>query len=45
MLDGSKFGKRYLLRISNKNVFQIWKISNFLYENLEFFLKKRQKFV
>jgi hypothetical protein len=42
MLDGSKFGKRCLLGISFQNYFQIWKILNFLKENLEFFLKKSQ---
>jgi hypothetical protein len=42
-LDGSKFGKRCLLKISIQNFFQIWKILNFLQENLEFFLKKGQK--
>jgi hypothetical protein len=45
MLDGSKFGKRRLLRISIQNLFQIWKNLNFLEENLEIFLKKDQKFV
>jgi hypothetical protein len=45
MLDGSKFGERFLLGISIQNIFQIWKILIFLKENLEFFLKKGQKFV
>jgi hypothetical protein len=30
MLDGLKFGKRFLLRISIQNFFQIWKILNYL---------------
>jgi hypothetical protein len=30
MLDGSKIGKRCLLKISIQNFFQIWKILNFL---------------
>jgi hypothetical protein len=33
------------LGISIQNFFQIWKNLNFLQENLEFFLKKGQKFV
>jgi hypothetical protein len=45
LLDGSKFGKRCLLRISIQNFFQIWEILNFLKENLDFFLKKGQNFV
>jgi hypothetical protein len=40
MLDGSKYGKRCLLRISVQIFFQVWKILKFLLENLEFFLKK-----
>jgi hypothetical protein len=44
-LVGSKFGKKCLLGISIQNFFQIWNILNFLKENLEFFLKKGQKFV
>jgi hypothetical protein len=45
MLDGSKFGKSCLLGSYIQNFFQIWKILNFVKENLEFFLKKGQKFV
>jgi hypothetical protein len=45
MLDGSNFDKSGFLRSSIQNFFQIWKILNFLQENLEFSLKKGQKFV
>jgi hypothetical protein len=37
MLDGSKFGKKYLLG-NHSVLFRIWKTQNFF--NLEFFLKK-----
>jgi uncharacterized membrane protein len=45
IIDDSKFGRRFLLQISIQNFFQIWKILNFLNENLDFFLKKCQKCV
>jgi hypothetical protein len=45
MLAGPKFDKRCHLGISIQNFVQIWKILNFLQENLEFFLKNGQKFV
>jgi hypothetical protein len=45
MLDGSIFDNSCLLGSSIQNFFQIWKILNFLKENLEFSLKKGQKFV
>jgi hypothetical protein len=44
MLYGSNFGKRCLLEISIQIFSQIWKIL-FIKENLEFSLKKYQKFV